>query len=215
MINLIFHNVEQGTDKWLEIKAGKFSGTDASTFVVKGKNKDQIGTGLLALIPKKVAELVVGIDLDGFNNKSMQRGNDLEPLARSRYEMENFADVEQIGFIQSGEYLGFSPDGLVGQDGLIEIKCLEAPAWIAWIDSDMKPSDIQKKHYTQIQWGLFISGRKWCDYVMYNPDFAPLDYTQTRVDRDEKMIELFAEKSKVVEREMVRLLNKVAQKEAA
>ena len=115
MADLIYHDVIQGTDEWLHVKAGKFSGTDASTFTVNGKSANGIGTGLRSLIYRKVGELVTGPELDGYQSRAMQRGNDLEPFARLRYEAEHFTNVEQIGFIQSGEFFGFSPDGLVGR----------------------------------------------------------------------------------------------------
>ena len=62
---------------------------------------------------------------------------------------------------------------------------------------------------------MFITGRKWCDYVVYNPDFAPLDYTQTRAERDEKVMAIFEKKTKVVAAEMTRILDKVKLKEVA
>lgn len=211
MNELIFHNVAQDTDEWLHVKAGKFSGTDAAMFTVNGKSQGGIGSGLKSLIRRKVGELVVGPDLDGFSSKSMERGKALEPVARKQYEMENFADVDQMGFIQRGDYTGFSPDGLVGDDGLIEIKCLEAAAFVDWIDTEMETGDIDKKHYCQMQWALFVSDRQWCDYVVYHPGFGPAGYTQTRVYRDEEMIRGFNDKMKFVESEMIRLQRKIMQ----
>ena len=215
MIDLIHHDVEQGTAEWLHIKAGKFSGTDAGTFLVKGENEHEIGKGLKGTIFRKASECVTGPKLDGYQSKSMKRGHDLEPLARDRYELTNFVDVKQIGFIQRGSFYGYSPDGLVGTDGGIEIKCLEGPAWVEWKDSGMTVTDIPKDYFCQMQWGLYISGRKWMDYVVFNPDFSPLDYTQTRVNRDAATIEIFEQKSRVIETEITRLLNKIALKEVA
>ena len=213
MDNLIYHDVQQGSDAWLHIKSGKFGGTTAGTFTVKGKSADGIGAGLRSLIYRKAAQTVTGPDLDGFTSKAMQRGNDLEPFARKRYEMENFVDVAQIGYIQRGEYFGVSPDGLVGEDGAIEIKCLEGPAWVEWYVDGQTVDCIPKDYYNQMQWLMFITGREWCDYVVFNPDFAPLDYTQIRVERDDSVISTFAEKCIFVADEMTRILNKVAKKE--
>lgn len=215
MLNLIYHDVIQGTDAWLHVKAGKFSGTSASEFIVNGRSAGGIGQGLSTMIYKKSSDAVTGPDLDGYTSKSMQRGNDYEPYARKRYEVGNFVDVQEVGFIQLGSFFGVSPDGLVGEDGAIEIKCPGGPEWVRWKDTDMQVKDICSNYYYQMQWLMFITGRKWVDYVVFNPDFAPLDYTQTRVARDEVAMGIFEEKSKAVVVEMTRILNKVALKEAA
>lgn len=215
MDSLIYHNVDQGSNEWLHVKAGKFSGTDAVSFLVKGENENEIGAGLKTLIYKKVSECVIGPTINGFTSDAMQRGNDLEPLARARYETENWQDVEQIGFIQKGDFFGISPDGLVDTDGGIEIKCIGGPTWVEWNDCKQSVQDIPKVYFAQMQWLLFITGREWCDYVVFNPDFEPLDYTQTRVLICEKTQATFEKKAAFVASEMTRLLNKVALKEKA
>lgn len=215
MDSLIYHNVKQGSDEWLHVKAGKFSGTDASTFLVKGRGVGQIGAGLKSLIYRKVSECVIGPTLDGYTSDVMQRGNDLEPLARSRYERENWQDVDEVGFIQKGNFFGISPDGLVSDNGAIEIKCPGGPTWVEWNDCKQLVADIPKAYYAQMQWLMFITERDWVDYIVYNPDFAPLDYTETRVLRCDEVQEVFKTKADIVAKEMTRLLNKVALKEAA
>lgn len=210
-MELIYHNVTQGTDQWKELKAGKFGGTTADTFLVNGKAADGIGTGLRKLIYEKCAECVTGADLDGYSSLAMERGVDLEPIARSRYESERFAMVEQVGYIQAGDYFGVSPDGLVGEDGAVEIKCPEGTEFVRWMDT----REIPKGYYCQMQWLLFLTGREWCDFVVFNPDFAPLDLSIERVFRDEKVIAELDYKVRVVAAEMERVLEVIAQKEAA
>lgn len=208
--NLIFHDVEQGSDKWFSIKLDKFGGTDASTFLVGSG----IGKGLRTKIIKKVSDKIKGFPSQAVNTLATERGNNLEPFARKRYEMENFVDVNMVGYIQCGKYYGVSPDGLVEDDGGVEIKCPEMPGFIEWIDqTDGKSREeivklIPKKYFAQMQWFLFITGRQWIDYVVFNSDCPVIDYTETRVFRCEKTIELFATKSKLVTIEMDRIFSK-------
>ncbi|MCB0642911.1 MAG: YqaJ viral recombinase family protein [Phaeodactylibacter sp.] len=212
MKELYYHDVEQGTAEWLHIKAGKFGGTSAAAILVGGP--EVIGAGLRTLIYKKAAELVVGPELDGYTSKDMQRGNDLEPIARERYVNERFQEVKQTGFIQWGEYFGFSPDGLVADDGTIEIKCPAAKTYVEWLDCAQAVGDIPLNYFAQIQWGLFISGRKWCDYIVYHPKFAPNDLAITRVEPDPVTFKKFEAKCELIRAEMDRIQEVIAQKEA-
>lgn len=103
------------------------------------------------------------------SNKDTDRGHELEPLARSLYEMETWNDVEEVGFIEYNDYVWCSPDWLVWDDGGVEIKCLndkkhfEMIIW--WADK------IESWYMRQIQMCLLITGREWWDYVGYNPNF--------------------------------------------
>lgn len=205
---MIIHDVIQGTDEWLHVKAGKFGGTSAKLFPVSGM---KIGAGLRTAIYEKVAEHVVGPSLDGFTSAAMQRGVELEPLARKRYAVEHFVSVREVGYIQKGDYFGVSPDGLIGKDGAIEIKSPGGKEFVRWLDERTVP----KPYYMQMQWLLCITGRKWCDYVVFNPDFADCALSVERVHRDEELIALFEKKKLVVATEMDRLLNMVAKKNKA
>lgn len=209
MTDLIIHTVQQGTEEWKQIKAGKFGGTTASTFLVNGKGPGGIGDGLQSLIYRKASELVTGPDLNDKPTYAMDNGVGLEPIARRRYEDEHFAAVEEVGYIQRGEFFGVSPDGLVGTDGLIEIKCPQGPEFVRY----MVTGEIQKGYVAQMQWAMFITGRTWCDFIVFHPEFAPLDLNVTRVHRDEKTIAAFTEKTRIVQSEMLRVLERVAEKE--
>ena len=206
MSELIYHDVIQGTDQWKQVKAGKFGGTTADTFLVAGKDHDGIGAGLRTLIYQKAAEYFTGPNLDGYCSPEMERGNELEMYARQRYETENFVKVQQVGYIQMGQFFGVSPDGLVGDDGGVEIKCPQPKTYLQWIDSAMTVADIPKGYYCQMQWLMFITGRAWCDYVVFCPEFTPLDYVQTRVERNIIVMRQFTEKSQAVAREVQRII---------
>jgi len=210
-MTLIYHNIPQGTDEWLQLKAGRFSGTNAAALLVNGRSASGMGAELQSLIYAKAAEYVEGPDLDTYKSPAMIRGNELEPVARQRYEDEYFTQVSEVGFISLGDYFGVSPDGLVGEDGAIEIKCPGGAKYIRFVDT----GEIPKAHYAQMQWLLYITGRMWCDYVVFHPDFTPLDLSVKQVVIDDEMHATFAEKSQTIEAEMSRVLSLVAKKEHA
>lgn len=206
---LIYHDVTQGTDEWKQVKAGKFGGTTSDTFLVDGKRADGIGAGLLTLIYQKAAEHFTGPTLGGYCSPDMERGNELEPYARARYEKENFVEVQEVGYIQRDEFTGVSPDGLVGEDGAIEIKCPHPKTFLRWLDSPRLVADIPKDYYCQMQWLMFITNRRWCDYVAFCPELHPNDYTQTRVGFSHEVFAKFGQKSEAVAQEMRRVIGLV------
>ena len=122
-------------------------------------------------------------------SRDMERGTALEPIARDLYSKK----VKQVGFIQSDDKVfGYSPDGLVGDDGLIEIKCPRFDNKKGGILRFFLDSEAWKESYEdykyQIQGGLLLSDRKWCDFILYN-DSMPNHPIINRVERDEKFIE--------------------------
>lgn len=176
------HNVEQNTDEWFELRCGKitassfkdcFSGESTATFT--------------NLVYSKRAEIRTGKIEDSFSNEWMQRGHDLEPIARLAYELQTGNEVEDGGFWEYSEYIGASPDGLIGEDGLIEIKCPKASTMERYIDDGKLPTIYKWQVYGQ----MLCTGRKWTDFVVYHPDYELLII---RVERDEDAINELIEK---------------------
>ena len=170
------HKVDQNTDEWMELRRGKFT---ASTF------KDMFATKTTQTyqkaIYKVVFERLTGEQPESFSNEYMQRGHELEPLARKEYEMQTFADIQDAGFFELNEWVGASPDGLVGKDGLIEIKC---PSFNVTINYLLKKK-LPNIYRHQVQGQLYVTGRKWCDFMIYHPKLKPLII---RIERDEELI---------------------------
>lgn len=193
-------DIAQGSDEWHELRAGRITGTDAETLLINGKNG--FSAGQQTLLYKKAAEFITGPELNGFTNYAMQRGTELEPYARMEYESKTWNHVEQVGFVSAGDYLGFSPDGIIGEDGLIEIKCPMGPEFVRFVDT----KEIPKAHYAQMQWGMFLTGRKWCDYVVFNPDFKPAELHIVRVDWDADTFSEFNRKATAFVAELDRVL---------
>lgn len=136
-----------------------------------------------------IAERLTGVPAEHYTNAAMQWGTDTEPLARAAYAFHHDVDVEEVGFIRHPTILqsGASPDGLVGKDGLVEIKC---PGNIATHIETLRGGSLPDKYRVQIQYQLAVTGRLWCDYVSFDPRMPPkMQLFVKRVLRDPDRIE--------------------------
>ncbi|NCD07237.1 MAG: hypothetical protein EOL97_14075 [Spirochaetia bacterium] len=157
------YNIQQQSPEWFEIRKLKMTASKAQAI---GNN----GPGLKTYIKELIKAGCFGEEKERYSNSYMDNGNELEPQARLVYELETGNSVEQVGFIEYNEYVGCSPDGLVGKDGGIEIKCLSDYEFMNLLSEDLK---VASDYEWQIQMNLLITGRKWWDYVVYNPNFNP------------------------------------------
>jgi putative phage-type endonuclease len=144
-------------------------------------------------IAQKVAERLTGRAEAGFVSTAMQWGIDKEPEARNLYFCEVGLPVVETGWVPHpdlADYSGASPDGLVGDDGLVEIKCPNTATHIGFLRNGKIPS----KYLYQMQWQMECTDRKWCDFVSYDPRMPEhLSLFLKRVERDEEMIEAISE----------------------
>ncbi len=154
-------NCQQGTEEWLLARLGKLTASDAQIIATAG-------AGLNTLCIEKVAQRLTGRMEDSFKSPAMQNGNDLEHQARNAYELETGNIVKEVGFCKLDEDTGASPDGLVGENGLVEIKCKTNNVFVKELLSD----DIDPSHVSQMQFQMWVTDRKWCDYTVYNPNFS-------------------------------------------
>ena len=154
------YKFKQGSEEWLKIRLGKFTGSNAQAIAANGK-------GLETLIFEKVAELSTGKSKPFYTNGDMERGHELEAMARNSYEVETGITSQQVGFVELDKFTGCSPDGLVGKDGLIEIKCKNDAKFARYL----LEQKIDPAHNWQIQMNLFVTGREWCDYIVFNENF--------------------------------------------
>ena len=139
-----------------------------------------------------VAESLTGESKPFFENDSMRHGTETEPQCRAMYELKNDVEVREIAYFQEGAYLLGSPDGLVGDDGLCEYKCPDTTTQLKRALTD----DYAADYKPQIQFLLWISGRKWCDFVSFDPRLdCDAGYLQQRVERDEEYIDLMKVKT--------------------
>lgn len=177
--------VEQGTSEWFAARLGKATASKFQDLLAKTK------TGVSASRQNYISQLVIerltGVAPVFFTTQAMQDGIEREPIARMAYEIETGNIVEEVGFILHESLdCGASPDGLIGDDGGIEIKCPQPAAHLEYLQSDKAPA----KYMAQIQGGMWITRRKWWDFVSFNPDFpAHLQLKIVRVMRDDDYIQ--------------------------
>lgn len=170
----------QGSPAWCAARAGRLTGSVASAILATLKTGGE-PAARRDLRTQLALERITGgpIAEDSYTNADMARGTALEPAARAAYEQRSGALVRQVGFLQHPELLaGCSPDGLIDDDGLLEIKCPRPANHLRLIRAGTVPSE----HLAQITHNLWIAGADWCDYVSYCPLFpAPLDLIVIRV----------------------------------
>jgi hypothetical protein len=170
-------NCIQGTDEWFNEKLGKFTASEAQAIAANGK-------GLETLCLKLASQRLTGKRKESYLGADMKRGVELEPEARNLYELETDNTVGKVGFCKLDEDTGASPDGLIGEDGLIEIKCFDDLNFLEYALS----KKMDTGYVWQMQMQMFITGRQWCDYVVYNPNYKNSLIIQ-RVNRDDRAIE--------------------------
>jgi len=179
--------MDQGSESWFQVRIGKVTASRVADVLAKTK------TGYSATRDNYMAQLVcerlTGQKGESFTNAAMQHGTDTEPLARAAYEALKDVLVDEVGFVPHPtiEMAGASPDGLVGEDGLIEIKCPNTATHIDTLLSQTVPG----KYNTQMQFQMACTGRKWCDFVSFDNRLPEeLQLFVTRVPRDEVFIRL-------------------------
>lgn len=171
------HNFEQRTDEWYSIRKGKMTASNAETIIDNGK-------GLETYIYNLMAEYYSSAEKENYINADMQRGIDLEPEARLEFEFYTGLDVQEVGFVEYNDFIGVSPDGLVGDDGLIEIKCPNDSIYFKLLLSN----NIKPEYIAQMQMQMYVTDRQYCYFVSYNPNFEKSLYIK-KINRDEEMID--------------------------
>ena len=159
-------NIEQGSESWLEARRGIVTASEVHKLLT---SKGAVATNQTAreYIAELAAERITGHVEDVYVSRDMELGTLNEPYARDGYAEYKGVQVDEVGFMvreYDGYKLGFSPDGLVSDEGLIEIKSRKPRIQINTILRDGVPNG----NMAQIQMGLLVSGRKWCDYVSYS-----------------------------------------------
>lgn len=171
------HNFEQRTEDWYNIRKGKMTASNAETIIANGK-------GLETYIYNLMAEYYSSAEKENYINSDMQRGIDLEPEARLEFEFYTDLDVQEVGFIEYNDFIGVSPDGLIGDDGLIEIKCPNDSIYFKLLLSN----NIKPEYIAQMQMQMYVTDRQYCYFVSYNPNFEKSLYIK-KINRNEEMID--------------------------
>jgi putative phage-type endonuclease len=161
----IYESVVQGSDEWKYLRLGKFTASTIPDLFSKPTTATYQNA-----INKVVFEKITGELPESFSNEWMQRGVELEPEAREIYEITTFNKVEVVGFVEKSEWLGCSPDGLIGKDGMVQIKCPKYSTIVSYYLDKKIPKDYE----IQMQAEMWVADRKWSDFMAYHPKLKPL-----------------------------------------
>lgn len=198
----IITEIEQGTPEWLALRLGIITCSELECLLVNGKGESGFGAGAFTYMNTLIGERITEEAADPFTgNKHTERGHELEGIARGLYESQVDVSTSQVGIILN-HGIGYSPDSLVGANGLTEIKTKLPKFQVEVILS----GEIPKEHVAQCQGGLWVSEREWIDFVCYWPGM-PLFIK--RAYRDEVMIRKLSERVKTFYEILDERMNKV------
>lgn len=176
----------QGSIEWKLARCGSLGASQVAEAIAR--TKTGWGASRANLMAELIVERLTGTPTEGFMNDAMRWGIEKEPDARAAYEFRYDADVVQVGLVTHRTIVGThaSPDGLIGDSGLLEIKC---PTSGIHMDT-LLTKKVPGKYMTQIYWQLCCTDRQWCDYVSFDPRFPEsMQLFVRRVQRDEAVID--------------------------
>lgn len=200
--------MEQRSHDWFTARLGKLTASRIAD--ATARTKSGWGASRANLMADLAVERLTGVQAGTFVNAAMQHGIDTEPQARAAYEWVTDVTVTECGFIDHPEIAmcGASPDGLVGDDGLMEIK---APQSAQHIDTLLSKA-VPERYLKQIQWQLACTGREWGDFVTFDPRMPEnLQLWIKRVPRDDKMIEAMERDARQFLAELDEMVQKLRQ----
>jgi len=177
--------MDQQSEEWFAARLGKVTASRVADVIARTKTGPSASRA--NYMAELVAERLTGTRGESFTNAAMQWGADQEPEARLAYEFRTDAVVDLIGFVEHPSILmsGASPDGLIGSDGLVEIKCPNTATHIETLLTGVIPG----KYETQMLWQMACTGRAWCDFTSFDPRLPEeMRLFVKRFDRDDKRI---------------------------
>jgi putative phage-type endonuclease len=181
---------EQRTEEWFKARLGKVTASAISNVIAK--TKTGVSASRETYSTQLTLERLTGKQTEFYSNAAMEWGTATEPQARQAYEIYREVFVDEVGFITHPriEMAGASPDGLVGEDGLVEIKCPESKTQMDTLLNQSVPT----KYMPQMQWQMACTGRKWCDFVSFDPRMPEnLQIFVQRVERNDLYIKMLEE----------------------
>lgn len=183
---VIHDSVEQGTLEWQKLRCGKVTASELDN-ILKLDYSLRTGDGPHTYLCRKAAEIVRGQVEFGGGSWATEQGHVREESAVPWFELETDCEVQRVGFIEAdGGMFGCSPDGLIGEDGGLEVKSPEPTAHVKYLLAGKVPND----YWLQVQGSLFATGRKWWTFVSYHRDLPKL---VIRTERDEEAMQKIGE----------------------
>lgn len=193
-------SAEQGTEEWLRERSGHATASCFADVLARGKKGGE-SASRRNYRTKLVTERLIGTYVDGYRNAAMDWGNKIEPAARAEIEAQTGLVVERAPFIKHGKipWCGASPDGLIGDDGVVQIKC----PYVSTVHVKTLEDGLPSEHIAQIQGELWVTGRAWSLFSSYDPRMPPhLRLHTEKVPRDNEYI-------KELEEEVLEFLREV------
>lgn len=191
--------MDQRTAEWFAARLGKVTASRVADVIAK--TKSGVSASRANYLAELVAERLSAEPSESFMSDAMRRGMEIEPAARNAYAFLTGNPVVEVGFVSHPaiEMAGASPDGMVNDDGLVEIKCPGTAKHIA----TLRGASIDGKYVTQMQWQMACTKRSWCDFVSYDPRLpVEMQIEVRRVQRDDALID-------ELEREVIAFLGEV------
>ena len=174
------HDVKQGSGEWIKLRLGLPTASEFDNLVTP-EWKLRTGQGVDSYLYRKLAEKVMGVPLHDMSSWAQGQGSLLENEALPWFIFDRGVDVQRVGFCTTDDGLaGCSPDGLIGEEGGIEIKCPQPEAHLRYLMDGKLPKD----YAAQVHGSLYVTGRKWWWFLSYSRQFAPF---LIRVERDEEI----------------------------
>jgi len=203
----IHDTIEQGTDEWHALRCGRITATSFTTMANGREGTFErlcLSTAAERLSGQSAADAKGGFTV----NDAMQWGLDTEAEGRRAYELETLTHVQQVGFVSLDEGIGCSPDGLIGEDGGVEIKCPQPHTHESYRLIHAETGDAWKAYKWQIQGTLWVTGRAWWDFAFYCP-MTPSKHTLLieRVFPDEDDLKKLKDGSEKARKRIVELID--------
>ena len=195
------HTCEQGSESWHRVRAGIPTASEFHTVLAKGRDGKSPSLTRKTYLYKLAGEIITGEPAESYSNAHMERGKEMEGAAREYYAFLEDVEPELVGFITNGPK-GCSPDALVGEDGMLEIKTKLPHLQIEC----MFREDVPPEHKAQCQGALWVAEREWIDFVSYWPKMKPVI---RRMHRDEAYIRDLAAAVAAFNAELAEIVDKV------
>jgi len=196
---MIYHDIEQNTDAWLQLRKGHFTASAFNDLFMKPETAGYRNCIAKVAYERKTNEL---LPEKSFSNMYTDIGHEREQQARDQYMMETFSIVKNGGFCEIDEWVGCSPDGLVDNNGLIQIKCPKFSTIAFYKQNKKLPIDYDR----QMQGELWVTDREWNDYYVFYPMITPFTIRLYRNDFLIKEIEKKVEEAKVEVLKLIEIL---------
>lgn len=193
----------QGSKEWLQSRCGNITASRIADMLAKTKTGEAASRANYRA--QLVAERMTGAVQESYSNDAMAWGTEQEPFARIAYELDKGVMVDEVGFVMHPTIArsGASPDGCIGEDGLLEIKCPNTATHIGYLLDGKPPT----KYIKQMGWQLACTARKWCDFVSYDPRMPEaLQYFCVRYIPDAKDIGILEYEVKAFDKEIEDLI---------